>query len=1501
MDDDRKAQIFLLLSNIERGNKIRAFELMIAKADAKALGRLEVHDVSASISYIDISMNDPNMSYNVNVTRMSSEININTRLSMLKHLRASKNTENDDENEIENLLNGKNQNVKRMLLNILELGRDNILQEEYVKNINELGEGLDDKDSEISVFTGYADDVDSEYEDKIENLNDGRTKRVSEMLPAKKIDANTESENRLSKTTYQPKINQLKAAIPKLEFPKANNLNFSMIRPDNEARDSELDISLYTRGADPNLGRKKELAKQETELETPNTVRNLKRFADIAKNSIFRNEAINILKDNDLGRSGVMDYTPINRTVQLKPLKLEAFKRNKKVTNQIQIEEESELLESEEDIVDLNNDLSFESQRLLRASKQHDEFQDNIFGLVRSSLVHDQKKDSEYLANSDLQSQIMKSHVGDFVNVDSGPQFTQVVPDEGTEADKGKSPRDTRLLNSIYNSHIHNDVFKGYINSDRLNNFQTFDKVSMTYDGKPEFQMRPSDPINPYNITSIDQGFLNSFIEKNRNMSNFKPEQSDVKDDNFMTFSNQYSSNYPNKEVFNSKVSNRYSDPNAIVMEMEDENELEASKNLFNSRFTNGSEERNHLLSPNNKGAFNRFVALKDSHNEKKIDESINENEESISFEHSSHKITDLSHKIIGTLKLSEFENSNSHYFIKDTSNQKKSDISHIDVSADGLNDKLDETFNNNTDFIVLAQNYMTFKPVQEQNSQIKATNTLDTKKQVVNKRPEVLKDDPFADTKDLKLIKAKAKVTASIQVVQSPKQRKHESNPVGPSKLRVSLTQSLVSVRKSVHVGISLTKLESIIKSLFKKRLMLGLIFIQFLMNQSRDSEVMLGVSILNTVSAIHLRNAYDVIYRYCVTNVKMIYLIQQMAYALNKKNLIEKLTILKKKRKKPRKLKNGEIKLFAATFDHIRRNKMFDCFHKIIHVNIMGEEHMEEFRRSRIQKSVTPSVVNHILSAVQENKQLQSRRFSCFSTINRPSQFLNEKSETSRDKSEKIDYKIEEIEGEEYHGQNVESDISNSFKAQFDVKGSQKNSGISCELTYTDDDRISKQYNSLSRMNGLKPHKTKSMVNPNVHLEKLTKIGTGVKVRGRAGDEDEIVIEDYGSASFEIITTKLHSKISQLTEQINYILANLPHMTEDQYDVLELEILSNVSTLLTQLKDLRARNPRMTQKVTQAIFQIRKSLKKLTHNDKNFRTVSDEDFSAFDHKEEPQTPFFNLKSSKLEMKEVEKFVIETSKVVAIPLAELITTLQTIKMLFYSSIATRSNNLNDLNDVTKYSFVDDKNSYKHVRSNTCNNHVLYKLPSFEFNFFSILAKVELKVTFRNKKNAMAILKKSLKIDLYLIVQRLFVWKFSEQSSSLSKSLYMWKKKRNNAVDFIMAHMIKLNMVNLKRVIKILKSQKAATRPSLDNHCNSYVYNTSQDVSNDVSNLSIADRKPAIVKSQSLANNYDDNRTSERPLRANEGMKFVLYKNRDKIKESVQFMSSNGIGDTSSK
>lgn len=160
--------------------------------------------------------------------------------------------------------------------------------------------------------------------------------------------------------------------------------------------------------------------------------------------------------------------------------------------------------------------------------------------------------------------------------------------------------------------------------------------------------------------------------------------------------------------------------------------------------------------------------------------------------------------------------------YVEEDGKQYESHRNSRDIRVDTTNfEDIENLINNNTE-----TDYTTYNNAYKNHAFMKPQNSIVNKKQNLNKPQPFPNDNILDNYKDLKLIQTKAKVNVSFQVTQSPKHREKTVKIKDLSKLRVSLTQSLISVRKSMHVGLFLVKLELIMKSIFKKRMMLGYYF---------------------------------------------------------------------------------------------------------------------------------------------------------------------------------------------------------------------------------------------------------------------------------------------------------------------------------------------------------------------------------------------------------------------------------------------------------------------------------------------------------------------------------------------------------------------------------------------------------------------------------------------------------------------------------------------------
>ena len=1526
MSEYQKAQIFQILANIEQGNLIRSFELIRAKAAAQCLGRLEDHDFSRMVSDVDISINDNDISYNVDMLRISADPNANGYLKNFKYFRASTNAENEDNNEIERLLTNENQNVKRMLLNVLELGRDNILQEEYMRNMHTLEEEAGIENDELSVDTGYADEDDS-LEINDEFVPNGNKKRQSEFVPVTNRNYTAKDKTNITRSLCQVMDSKSREKCINKDnssncIKQKNDVKYSMIRVPNNDKDSELDISMNTREMTSFQDTSNPKA-NEVEPATPNTVRTLKRFADIAKNSIFRNEAIGLLQETeDINRSSVLNNNQFNRNVELKPINVTAFKKqNQFIRESNKIEEESELLESEEDIVDLNNDCTINTEsnrqvdKSLKESVSLDKSKDFLVSSkqfvpeavnVDSTKTKTKKEDLEASKHSHMESELLESKAVQNNDEESGSHLKAIIGQERIADSDQRPTKNPKLLNSILNSQIHKDVFKGHFNSEKANSLHMYTpKVNKNYEPTNNAKMQCSEVKDTNNSTSLEKGLVRSELDKAKNGVILKNTELDYTSSDSRLKGSEY----------NSKVSRRYENLNSGAMENEGEHCNVFKQSLLDSNYTCNNEKV--LFSPNKRDS--TAQKLPDWENDSKhnefdaFDEFKDHFDGLESVENDLHTITEKPRVDKNMTKLASLESSKEEYDNDKPSERKsvekenplqssklthKNEEQHFPIAYDDVGLPLET----NGSFCQQNPNFVTFNRYAIQDgSQPESRLSVDFKDNKEINQPEATDDSIINRREDLKLIKTQAKVNASTQLVHSPTQVKRGRLDFGDN-LRASLMKSLVSVRKSMNVGLSLAKLENVMKSIFKKRVMLGFIFIQFMKHRSMDSRIFLGVSILSKIKAIHLRNAYDAVLRYCITNVKTIYLIQQMAYALNKRNLISKLTILKKKKsQKPRKLKYGEIKLFSATFDHMRRNKLFDAFHKIIHVNIMGDSKIEDVRRSRMLGSYNLSIARFRQStSLDKNRSYNQNRFSCIPLYNRESAITKNNSAESHHIEEKANDRFEDAQTsrEEPREEPMErpresiAQVRNSFKVDLERKDRRIDSFNSYEIEFADEERRSMGYSNLSPVQELRtPISESNNANSNTYLRHITNMRKHITIPDNASN-DEIRIEEYSTFNNDPASPIL-SRISQLIEQVNYVLANISKIAHAEYELIELEILSNVSNLLKKLKELKLKSPELENTANLAMNKTREGLKRLTaHNNTLKRSLGEVRMDAVEQAE-PVTPLFNTKHASFGQSEKEEPGSANKNELFAILSDFALTLQKVKFLFTQPSKASNNYFTMGHSAIQPSQFNNPATHDAIGYATSEHKFnSVSLPS-ELNALLKLAKVEDSITRRNMRYLFFAFHKRLKINFFSIVQRLSNWRYLPRGNTIARSLLIWKKKRNTATDFVMAYIIKVTIRNLKKALKLMILNKGRVKASLENNYGSLVQNSSKEEFDGGSNSYIIEKQNELSSLRSADDYHKNNNANSDPEKTHERIKFVLYKNRDQVKECVNFISAN--------
>ena len=220
---------------------------------------------------------------------------------------------------------------------------------------------------------------------------------------------------------------------------------------------------------------------------------------------------------------------------------------------------------------------------------------------------------------------------------------------------------------------------------------------------------------------------------------------------------------------------------------------------------------------------------------------------------------------------------------------------------------------------------------------------------------------------------------------LNSPKKIKMKRGKGISSFGRKSLADSINSLKESVKIENVFCKMKKFFESNTNKQKQIVLLFLHLNNYNARDNKITTTFSILNKTKNVKLRNAFDCIYKFCVNDAKFQIIIQKMSQKYSKNIFIENLKTIKdfkdkenkkeKKRLQRRSIQKVELKLFVATFQHIKRNKLFDAFNKI---NMWKKRILEEtelFRNSNI---------NQVASNVITNKLSNKKRFKRRSTLN-------------------------------------------------------------------------------------------------------------------------------------------------------------------------------------------------------------------------------------------------------------------------------------------------------------------------------------------------------------------------------------------------------------------------------------------------------------------------------------------------------------------------------------
>ena len=1000
--EDKTNPLMESLTFLIRKRYLAAFQMLHAKYASTCLGLLDHSELNQTNSFADLnnttSFLHPSPSFNALNDDQSLLSNFDPKNNNLV-MKKSSSMENS---MINNFFRFEMSNSQKMILNVLELGKDNPLEEEYVKNLEYVSESEDKGDEE------------DEEEEEMENdegrraprgtlFADGGDSGIHPDFLTMKF-KNTQDNNPLFQST-------VKDGIFKDNIKKGNRrfTEFGMGGPTRVYKDKKNQVITSTLRSSLRLMAGQELDLGIVEGNEENG-KNKKFFSELAKNKKLRDATIKKIKekqeedmlDSIIKRKSVGTgkkfgnfYTPLPKknnnfgNVDFIEEEDESYDSDySSAKEENYVIEEPEIIEEEDSESSLDEDEIEEDESLggfsdslevdedvdLITSKSHsddDSMSDFDEKIKRRSTLRRVSIIDTKLKNAEIQKR--RSELETAPKRRSGLATIEEAPE--------KSKRKLRRKNqakSTKHEINQSDTFK----SER--SFKNFKKKPV----KVSRYNKARKVSQSLHLNNENYDFSNYVVEDMK-----EPEEVDVVNrESKETLRENYSFTADGLTDLSMQVNQRYNNPTV----QEESKNTETDKELTTPKDSTPNDSFDTNSEPELRQLKQRMKKLKESKN----DFSLVNNE--VSFD-SYDKSIDFSEKLnlfynnavndgsIDFLKKANVAinnpNSNSINSFKHARRGSNITTSEMDAqphftfankSVDNMSNNVSQNFvsfgkgkNNNmfdSSKKSISSNHIIFKG---NNKFYKDSSRRNFAKKTSRPEFEVIMETEMQENWDSK-DSFDRKNHREIEVCQnefghengslsSPKRLKKTKGKGSNVFLRQSLADSVNSLRESINIESVLCRMERVFESTGNKHKQLVFLLLQLNNYNPVENKAITTFSILNKTKNVKLRNAFDCVYKFCVNNAKFQIFFQKMANKYSKNNFLEKLDILKnfkcrederKKKIKRKTIQKVELKLFVATFQHIKRNKMFEAFTMINMQNTSNLEEIELFRNSNVHQ---------------------------------------------------------------------------------------------------------------------------------------------------------------------------------------------------------------------------------------------------------------------------------------------------------------------------------------------------------------------------------------------------------------------------------------------------------------------------------------------------------------------------------------------------------------------